>query len=640
LDQSPIGIHGSSKMLDAECTCTSVEGILFLKFARTGLIIFILFSFKVLAQSPGQSYVPGEVIVRLKSAHGSAESYTFMGKASSDKEMTLKGSWGKMNMYHYGLKKGQSVESAVAELKRDPNVYYAEPNYYISKTADVAGMGQTFSAQQVNAMAMQSQSANMATDAPIGVQSVWSSNTVPAHRPIVAVIDTGLDTDHYVIQGTDALWTNTGEVPGNGIDDDGNGYVDDVHGWNYIDGNGNMYDDDNHGTHVAGIILSVDQDIFSGSLRQSRVQIMPLKFLNSSGVGTTANAIRAIYYASNNGASILNNSWGGASYSSALAEAIAYSYSKGALFVAAAGNLGENNDSSPMYPASYDIPNVVSVAATTEYDYLASFSNFGGSTVHLGSPGVYILSTIPNDQFATCSGTSMAAPFVSGAAAQIKIESPNMLAYQMRGILLGQTSHVSPLNGKVTTSGRLEVDSAVTYAKTASVSTTQPAYTFAYGAADRELASAVGGAAGCGLVKSLDKGGPPIDGSGLAIVGLVLLPLVVLLAIRARAPENRRKHDRFKINSDVRISVGDRELVGSISSLSLGGVQLNTSALLQDGGLVTLSIASPNGQERVEVAGRVVWSAANKAYGVAFDHAPQSALERMSDWTKGLKRSA
>jgi subtilisin family serine protease len=596
-----------------------------------------------------QAYVPGEIIVRLKSEHGSAESYTFMGKATSDKGMNLKASWSKMKMYHYGLPHGKTVEAAVAELKRDPNVAYVEPNYYLSKTADPVGMQQTFSAEQIHATSLQAQSGNqaqsvnLATSAPIGVQSIWNSGTaVPSERPIVAVIDTGLDANHYVIQGTDALWTNPGEIAANGIDDDANGYIDDVHGWNFVAGNNNPNDDDDHGTHVTGIILSVDQDIFASPLRQSRIQIMPLKFLDSSGVGTTANAIRAIYYAANNGASVLNNSWGGSTYSSALAEAIAYSYSKGALFVAAAGNLGENNDSQPMYPASYEIPNVISVAATTEYDSLASFSNFGGGTVHLGSPGVYILSTIPGDQFATCSGTSMATPFVAGTAAQMKVESPAMLPYQLRQILLGQTSRISSLDGKVTTNGRLESANAVTYAKTASVMGTQPAFTYSYSGADRELASAVGGA-GCGLVKALDggdKGGPPIGGSGLMILGVILLPLVVLLAIRARAPENRRKHDRFKINSDVRISVGDRELVGSISSLSLGGVQLNTSALLQDGGMVTLSIASPDGQERVEVAGRVVWSAANKAYGVAFDHAPQSALSRMADWTRGLKRSA
>jgi hypothetical protein len=109
--------------------------------------------------------------------------------------------------------------------------------------------------------------------------------------------------------------------------------------------------------------------------------------------------------------------------------------------------------------------------------------------------------------------------------------------------------------------------------------------------------------------------------------------------MRLRAPQNRRQHERFKINSDVRISIGDRELVGSVSSISLGGAQINTSALLQDGGIVSLSISSPDGAEKVEVAGRVVWSEANKAYGVAFDRTPQSVLSQISDWTRGLQKN-
>jgi hypothetical protein len=124
------------------------------------------------------------------------------------------------------------------------------------------------------------------------------------------------------------------------------------------------------------------------------------------------------------------------------------------------------------------------------------------------------------------------------------------------------------------------------------------------------------------------------------VIGLLLAPLVMLLAMRMRAPATRRKHERFHVDSDVRIKVGDRELVGNVSSISLGGVQVNTDALLQDGGIITLSIASPNGEERVEVAGRVVWSEANKAYGVAFNHAPQSTLSRIADWTRGLQKAS
>ncbi len=587
-----------------------------------------------------QEYVPGEVIVRLKSQHGSAESFSFMDKAHSDKSMRLRRAWAKMSMYHYTVPQGQSVEAAVADLHADPNVLYVEPNYLLHKSSD-SGVQSSLSASEVQVLSNQSQSAYLATNANIGVQAVWSGNiTTGSPRAVVAVIDTGLDTTHPVMIGTGAVWTNPNEIPGNGVDDDRNGYVDDVHGWNFVDNSPTMYDDDSHGTHVSGIILSVDQNIYTTPLHDANIRIMPLKFLNGSGVGSTSDAISAIYYAVDNGASILNNSWGGSGYSTALAEAIAYTYTKGALFVAAAGNNGMNNDSVPMYPANYDTPNVVAVAATLDSDLIAGFSNYGAARVSLASPGVFILSTIPNSGFGTMSGTSMATPFVSGTAAQMKYAVPGMLGYQLKSIVMAQVLNVPQLISKVKTSGRLNSATSVASARVATVETSQPAYTLTL-QPDRQLASNLtGSAAGCGMVRTMESGdGEPPLGSAAVIVGLVLLPLIVLLFMRSRAPENRRRYERFKLNSDVRISVGDRELVGSISSLSLGGAQVNTSALLQDGGLITLMISSPNGDEKVEVAGRVVWSAANKAYGVAFDHAPQSALTRFSEWTKSLSKA-
>jgi subtilisin family serine protease len=604
---------------------------------KCAILIITLYAVQAIAQD----YVPGEVIVKLRGQADSNDSYAFMGKAHSLNGMQLKESWDRMNMHHFALSKGQSVEAALAEIRKDPNVLYAEPNYYIHKSADDTGIQQTFTAESIQEQAaVSAQGTYMATSAPIGVQTVWASaSSSGTYKPVVAVIDTGLDTNHFVIQDTQALWVNPGEIPGNGIDDDGNGYVDDVNGWNFVDNNGHIYDDDGHGTHVSGIILSVDQNIYATPLHEAKIRIMPLKFLNGNGVGTTSNAIRAVYYAANMGAAVMNNSWGGPTYSAALHEAVAYSYAKGALFVAAAGNAATDNDGTPMYPASYNVPNVISIAATTDYDYLASFSNYGATTVQLGSPGVYILSTIPGNLYGTSSGTSMATPFVSGTAAQMKVESPNMLGYQMKEILMSQYTPVAQLTGKVSTSGRLDTSDAVTYAKTASVESSQPSYTLTY-QADRQLASSIAGAGGCGTVRSLGQDDNPSSGGAGVVVGLLLAPLVMLFAMRMRAPATRRKHERFRVDSDVRIKVGDRELVGNVSSISLGGVQVNTDALLQDGGMITLSIASPNGEERVEVAGRVVWSEANKAYGVAFNHAPQSTLSRIADWTRGLQKAS
>ena len=606
-------------------------------FLRLGLVVLSLALFP--ARAVAREFVEGEIIVKLRDSSTKSDQYQFLGKASSEKSMALKNSFSRINLFHFGLRKGQKVDDAVAELRKDPSVLYAEPNWIISK-ADSTGLQESFSAEQVQAASTASPSSNQATGANINAQAVWAGTTTAAVRPIVAVIDTGMNLSHPVFVGTNAVFKNTNESA-NGYDNDNNGYIGDVNGWNFVNDTANMYDDDGHGTHVAGIILSLDQNIFASSLHQAKIRIMPLKFLDANGSGSTSNAIRAIYYAANMGASVINASWGSDSYSSALQDAIAYTYTKGILFVAAAGNAGANNDVTQMFPANYGIPNVLSVAATSDTDYLASFSNYGSGSVHLGSPGVYILSTYNDGKFATMSGTSMATPFVAGTAAQMKVVSPNMLGYQLRELLLSKFNSITQLQGKVTTSGRLAAGDTVTFAKTAVVETSQPAYTLSY-QAERGLASSIAGGGGCGMVKALDNNsdGTPPYGSAGAVILLLLAPVMVLAVMRMRSPQSRRKFERFKIESDVRIKVGDQELVGSISSISLGGVQVNTSALLQDGGLVSMSIASPDGQERVDVSGRVVWSAANQAYGVAFDKAPSSVLSRVSDWTKGLKPAA
>ena len=221
----------------------------------------------------------------------------------------------------------------------------------------------------------------------------------PSTEVVVAVIDTGLDLTHRVFTESQAIWTNTDEVPNNGIDDDNNGYVDDVNGWNFVTGNGNLYDDDNHGTMFLEII-SVNR-YFANPVANSPIKIMPLKFWMEMDWGNK-DAIQTIYYAVQNGAKIINNSW----------EAVVTVWPSTRLLLTLTkmecrllrrrGNAGANNDSNPMYPANYDVPNVVSVAATTSSDYLASFSNYGFNSVDIGSPGVYIRSTISGGNFGLC----------------------------------------------------------------------------------------------------------------------------------------------------------------------------------------------------------------------------------------------
>lgn len=615
------------------------------------LSIFILFflSFVSYAHGQNRAFVDGEVIVKLKGLNSGAmvSGQNFVSKASQKKGMKLKSAFSRMGVYHFAVKRGQTVNQAVEELQADPDVEYAEPNYIFSKSA-VGEVEQAFSIQEVSTMA--GSGGYLATNAHIEVQTSWSvvsQNSVP----VVAVIDTGLDLTHPVFAGAGAVWTNTSETA-NGVDDDGNGYVDDIHGWNFVTNTGAVIDDDGHGTHVAGIILGVTQDIYTTPYVSAKIRIMPLKFLDGEGLGRTSDAIRAIYYAVNNGASILNNSWGGSSYSAALHEAISYAYSAGVVFVAAAGNNGSNNDASPMYPASYDVPNIISVAATTDADALAYFSNYGKSSVHLASPGVFILSTLPGvgstpGGYGSLSGTSMATPFVSGLAALMKMEQPGLLGYQAKQLILQESDSVMGLNDVVQSEGRLNVYNTIQATKSASISSSQPGYTYTNG--DRGLASSLAGG-GCGLVTKMILDGKAGSGglgggqssphglSRLAYLLFLLLPLIIYLNLRQKTPEQRRKHERYKINSEVKINVGGRELSASVCSISVGGAQINTDALLDQGGIVSMVIRSPDGQEQIAVEGRVVWSEANKAYGVQFAKTSVGIRESITKWSKALAK--
>lgn len=611
-------------------------------------LVLILAAIALPISVSAQEFVPGEIIVKLKGDSQSMQSFAFLGKAHSQKEMTLKQSFGKMGIYHFGLKKGQTVDQALEDLKNDPDVEYAEPNYILRKSVEDVGMMEVYTASQVEQLVQASSYDSAGVDE--SVVSAWGDVTAASGpRPIVAVIDTGVDIQHNVFEQTNAIWVNTGEVAGNGIDDDGNGFIDDVNGWNFVTNTGSMYDDDGHGTHVSGIILSVDQDIYNSPFEESKIQIMPLKFLDGDGRGSTSDAIKAIYYAVNNGATVLNNSWGGMTYSAALHEAVAYTYSKGVSFVAAAGNDGTNNDTRPMYPASYDVPNIISVAATHNTWNLTSFSNFGALSVHLGARGYFILSTIPGDFYGSSSGTSMAAPFVAGTAIQMKAQSPSMLGYQLKSLIFQQTIHESALQSKIYTEGRLNSASSINMAKIAEVDSSQPAY-FGKFSGSRELASSLAGGGGCGLVSKLytdysknvrgGGGSAPQTWYVVLILGLLTAPILLISYLRSMNPANRRRYERFKISSDVRLKVGDKELIGSVSSISMGGVQVNTTALLENGGIVSMSISSPDGKEQIQVEGKIVWSEANKAYGVAFAKAPKGVLQQISGWTSALTKAS
>ncbi len=298
-------------------------------------------------------------------------------------------------------------------------------------------------------------------DADIDAPEAWDLTT-GSTNVIVAVIDTGIRYTHQDLASQ--MWRNAGEIPGNGRDDDGDGYVDNVFGINAITGTGNPFDDNDHGTHVAGTIGAAANNGYAQVGVAWQVRLMACKFLDDEGSGYTSDAIECINFAVSKGATILNNSWGGGGYSQALYDAIAAAREAGALFVAAAGNDGEDNDRMPHYPSSYGLDNIVSVAALDRFDNLASFSNFGRVSVDLGAPGVSILScTASSDSaYATWSGTSMATPHVSGVAALIAARFPEITLAQMRQRLLQTTVPVADLAGRSSTGGRVSAYNALT----------------------------------------------------------------------------------------------------------------------------------------------------------------------------------
>jgi subtilisin family serine protease/subtilisin-like proprotein convertase family protein len=354
-------------------------------------------------------------------------------------------------IYAITLTSGIGVASALTLYAGQPGIRTVEPDYVVSldRTPNDPGLGSQWGLTNTG------QSGGVAGD-DIGAAAAWNAQTGTGNT-IVAVIDTGVDYTHPDLAAN--MWRNPGEIPGDGIDNDGDGIVDDVYGANFVSNTGNPMDDNEHGTHVAGIIGAVGNNGtgVSGVLWHTR--IMAVKFMDASGSGYTSNAVRAINYAVAHGATILNNSWGGGGADATLATAIGQARNAGVIFVAAAGNSGVNNDTAAFYPANYigQYDNVVTVAATDRTDTLASFSNYGPTKVTLAAPGVAILSTLPGNSYGTLSGTSMATPFVTGALALLKDQHPAWTYSQLIAKLKSSVDVLPSLVGKVSTGGRLDV---------------------------------------------------------------------------------------------------------------------------------------------------------------------------------------
>ncbi|MEW6731385.1 MAG: S8 family serine peptidase [Acidobacteriota bacterium] len=377
------------------------------------------------------------------------------------------------------LPKGELPDTAIEVLDAHPAVQYVERNqiYSINATPNDPNFSSLYGLNNTG-------QTGGVSDADIDAPEAWNT-TVGSDDVVVGVVDTGIDYNHQDLQAN--MWVNTGEIPGNGVDDDANGYIDDIYGWNAIANNGNPFDDNNHGTHVSGTIGARGNNGVGVVGVNWKVKLMALKFLGANGSGSTADAIECINYAvtmRNKGTNIrvLSNSWGGGGFSQSLLDAINAANSVGLLFVAAAGNSSSNNDSIPNYPSNYNAPNVVAVASTTSTDALSPFSSFGATTVDLGAPGSLIRSTTPNNTYSTFSGTSMATPHVAGVAALLLSINSTLTVAEMKNALLQGTDPKPSLTGKCVSGGRLNAAKAVML-----IGSAQPDFTMSANPANRTI---------------------------------------------------------------------------------------------------------------------------------------------------------
>ncbi|MCA2799589.1 S8 family serine peptidase, partial [Microcystis sp. M113S2] len=408
-------------------------------------------------------HAPNQLILKFKQGITSAEVAQFKSLFGAVSTQTIKLTGAEI----WKLSGSLSVEKILAQYRSNPIFEYIEPDYI--RTVGAFTPQATFpndpSFNQLWGLHNTGQSGGT-PDADIDAPEAWDIQTGNPNL-VIGVLDTGVDYNHPDLAGN--IWTNPGEIAGDGIDNDGNGYIDDIRGWDFAYNDNNPSDVQGHGTHVSGTIAGKGNNGVGVTGVAWNAKIMPLKFLDDTGSGTLSNAILAINYATAKGVKLTNNSWGGGPYTQALYDAINAAGQAGALFIAAAGNNSANADINPMYPAAYNLANIVSVASTTRTDALSSFSNYGLTSVDLGAPGSDIYSTLPNNSYGTLSGTSMASPHVAGAAALLWSQNPTWTAQQVKNTLMNTGDSIAALAGKTVSGKRLNVFNALAAANLPSV---------------------------------------------------------------------------------------------------------------------------------------------------------------------------
>lgn len=397
-----------------------------------------------------REHVPGSLIVKFRDGASAAERTDAHRRAAAIRLRAFR--LAPIDVVQ--VSGGADLETVAARYRALRQVEYVEPNYLYRAT--VEPNDPNFSRQ------WGFESARLNRD--IDATSAWDNQT-GSYDVIVGVIDTGIDYNHPDLQAN--VWVNETEANGvPGVDDDGNGIIDDIHGARWTNGfgqptSGDPLDGNSHGTHVSGTIGAVGNNAFGVAGVNWNVRIMGLKFLNDFGNGATADAISAIEYAVDMGAHLTNNSWGGGAFSQALLDAIDAAYQAGQLFVAAAGNSSADMDISPEFPAGYDHDGILSVGSHTPFTTASYFSNFGATRVDLFAPGSFIISTVPGGGVGYKSGTSMASPHAAGVAALLLAENPALTPDQLKTILMDTAIPAVPLAGLCVTGGRLNADAAL-----------------------------------------------------------------------------------------------------------------------------------------------------------------------------------
>lgn len=378
----------------------------------------------------------------------------------------------------YRLKVPGGVDAAIRALSKNPSVAFVEPNYWVSNEAVAQDSyytnGSLWGMESDDSPTSYGPSGTT-NQYGIGAEEAWGLGYTGSRSVVVGVIDEGMQITHPDLAAN--IWTNPGEVPGDGIDNDRNGYIDDINGWDFYHGDRTVYDagEDDHGTHVAGTIGALGGNGAGVAGASWNVSIIPAKFLGPQG-GYISDAVKALSYLTdlktryNIDLVAVNNSWGGGSYSSAMHAAINRAAKADILFVAAAGNSALNNDATASYPSNYSslqasatesaasYESVIAVASITSTGALSSFSNYGANTVDIGAPGSGIWSTVPTDSYANYSGTSMATPHVTGALALYASYNTTATAAELRTAILGNAKGTTALSGKTVTGGRLSLE--------------------------------------------------------------------------------------------------------------------------------------------------------------------------------------